>query len=158
MQADLTQRRGGRREDEGRQYEMARRLPDGVMIGNRRENVAIAHQIKGNALLEGNAGCCEGATMKRVGIQIVALLVLLGTSNAQADWMFRRAYLPQGDHDPTPEMPMRPKKAAYREAETQRGPGFSVRGAYRLNVYRLQFGNTQDTTYMQEFRHEESGQ
>ncbi len=111
------------------------------------------------ALLLGNVACCESATMTRVLATILAgLMLLCGTSHAHADWMFRRAYAAQSEHDHVPELPMRPSRTAYRPAETQRGPGFSFRGAYRLNVYRLQSGSSQDTTFFHEYRAEESAQ
>lgn len=89
---------------------------------------------------------------------LTGLMLVAGTSSAHADWMFRRAYAPQSEHDYVPEMPARPSRAAYRPAEPQRGPGFSFRGAYRLNIYRLQNGSSTDTTFFHEFRVEESGQ
>lgn len=88
----------------------------------------------------------------------VAGMIVSFCQGAQADWIFRRAYAPQSEHDPTPPLASRPSKTAYRLSEAQRGPGFSVRGAYRLNVYRLQTGNSLDTTLFQEFRHEESAE
>lgn len=89
---------------------------------------------------------------------ITALTVLSASLPAHADWMFRRAYVPQSEHDFTAELPARPSRAAYRAAEPQRGPGFAVRGAYRINVYRLQSGTSHDTTFFQEIRVEESAQ
>lgn len=103
--------------------------------------------------------CCGVATMPRMRTTVIAALTVLSVGfPAHADWMFRRAYVPQSEHDVTTELPARPSRAAYRAAEPQRGPGFSVRGAYRINVYRLQSGTSHDTTFFHEVRVEESAQ
>jgi hypothetical protein len=59
-------------------------------------------------------------------------------------------------NDPSFDEPQ--SRAAYRPAIPQRGPGFSVRAKNRTNVYRLNIGQSWDTTIYREFSIEEAQQ
>ena len=47
-------------------------------------------------------------------------------------------------------------RSAYRLAIPQRGPGFAIRSKSRYNIYRLNNGNSFDTSIYREFYFEES--
>lgn len=104
---------------------------------------------------------------------IIATLgtIVLGVLPAEGgDWMYRRSWFshepamsqefaaPGAPHGMTSLPPhMLPQtRSAYRPAIPQRGPGFSIRGKYRFNFYRLFNGRSYDTTVFREFSIEES--
>lgn len=90
----------------------------------------------------------------------VALAVLPSIASADSSWMFSRSYSSHvavnDPSDPGFEEPL--TRAAYRPAIPQRGPGFSVRAKNRINIYRLNIGQSWDTTIYREFSVEESAQ
>jgi len=104
-------------------------------------------------------------------LAVLSLILSSATDAHAADWMYRRSWF---SHNPVPmemagaadgpgavmhsapEFPVPEPRSAYRPAIPQRGPGFSVRGAYRYNVYRLFSGQSQDTTIFRQFHYEQS--
>lgn len=102
---------------------------------------------------------------------IAAFGVFLSTLSADgSDWMFRQSWFSDGATmlygDSAAEVPpgvtwlppqsMPNPRSAYRPAIPQRGPGFSIRNKYRFNYYRLNSGQSFDTTIYREFSFEAS--
>lgn len=86
-----------------------------------------------------------------------------------SDWMFRQSWFSDGatmvqlDGNGVPPgvtclapQGMPNPRSAYRPAIPQRGPGFSIRSKYRFNYYRLNSGQSFDTTIYREFSFEAS--
>lgn len=99
--------------------------------------------------------------MRKARVAVACLLAAgfaMSMTEARADWMFRRSYsshLPLGvsTSEDVPE-----SRAAYRHAVPQRGPGYQVRGGQRFNIYRLNSGQSWDTTIYREFFIEEGSE
>lgn len=83
------------------------------------------------------------------------LLSAAAYSNAEvwaADgWMFRRSYY---SHEVPAEvqaqLPLPESRSAYRPAVTGFGPGFAIRGGYRINRIFLQSGQSTDLTVIRQ--------
>jgi hypothetical protein len=82
----------------------------------------------------------------------VCWLSAMPTAETRAsEWMFRRSYY---SHNLPPEYAAhfpRPRSlSAYRRPYVGTGPGFAVRGGYRINRVFLRSGNSTDTTILYE--------
>ena len=81
--------------------------------------------------------------------------MLCGLPEAGAEaadgWMYRRSYY---SHEIPPEvqqtLPMPEHRSAYRPAVTPYGPGFAIRGGYRINRIFLQSGLSTDLTVIRQ--------
>ncbi len=108
--------------------------------------------------------------LKSTVYAIVGTLCQGALSAQAADWEFRQswfsdspavAYRHAGPDtayavSPLPLHAMPNSRSAYRPAIPQRGPGFSIRAKNRWNIYRLNSGQSYDTTIYREFSFEET--
>jgi len=85
-------------------------------------------------------------------VAIVAFVLLGILPAVQADgWMFRRSY---DSHDVPPEVadsfPRPESRSAYRPARVSYGPGFAIRGGYRINRIFMRSGQSTDLTVIRQ--------
>jgi hypothetical protein len=108
--------------------------------------------------------------LKSTVYAIVGTLCQGALSAQAADWEFRQSWFsdapavayqyagPDAAYvgSPLPLHAMPNSRSAYRPAIPQRGPGFSIRSKNRWNTYRLNIGQSYDTTIYREFSFEET--
>lgn len=81
----------------------------------------------------------------------VATVVGMATEAQAEHWMYRRSYY---SHQLPPEIqsqyPLPLSRTAYRPTFMRSGPGYNVRGGYRIKRFFLRSGNSTDMTIYRE--------
>src|SRR5262245_32205335 len=80
------------------------------------------------------------------GLGLAAAGLLPSTAQAE-DFLFRRSYYSHVANDGLDALaPIPTNRSAYRYPITSSGPGFAIRGGYRINRMVIQSGNSYDVT------------